>query len=90
MKMLIALAIVGKWCGRGERVLPGSFGGVRLLWLLIGPGVLVFLGENDAPSMLSYAATGARFGVGFFLPFVCPHVCDGLRGAGNDGSAGRL
>jgi hypothetical protein len=48
----------------------GSFGGVRLLWLLVGPGVLVFLGENDAPSMLSYAATGARFGIGFFLPFV--------------------
>ncbi|HXZ13947.1 MAG TPA: divalent metal cation transporter [Candidatus Sulfotelmatobacter sp.] len=47
--------------GRGE---------LRLLWLLVGPGILVFLGENDAPSMLSYAATGARFGVGFFLPFV--------------------
>src|SRR6202050_3117974 len=47
-----------------------SFGGFRLLWLLIGPGVLVFLGENDAPSMLSYSADGARFGVGFFLPFV--------------------
>src|SRR6201998_1431824 len=47
-----------------------SFRGARLLWLLIGPGVLVFLGENDAPSMLSCAATGARFGVGFFLPFV--------------------
>lgn len=46
------------------------FGRVRLLWLLIGPGILVFLGENDAPSMLSYAATGARFGIGFFLPFV--------------------
>jgi Mn2+/Fe2+ NRAMP family transporter len=43
---------------------------LRLFWLLIGPGVLVFLGENDAPSMLSYSATGARFGVGFFLPFV--------------------
>ncbi len=43
---------------------------LRLLWLLVGPGVLVFLGENDAPSMLSYAATGARFGIGFFLPFV--------------------
>lgn len=42
----------------------------RLLWLLIGPGILVMLGENDGPSMLSYAATGARFGVGFFLPFV--------------------
>ncbi len=42
----------------------------RLLWLLVGPGILVMLGENDAPSMLSYSATGARFGVGFFLPFV--------------------
>lgn len=44
--------------------------GLRLLWLLIGPGILVMLGENDGPSMLSYAATGSRFGVGFFLPFV--------------------
>jgi len=48
----------------------GGFGGVRLLWLLVGPGVLVFLGENDAPSMLSYAADGSRFGIGFFIPFV--------------------
>jgi Mn2+/Fe2+ NRAMP family transporter len=40
------------------------------LWLLVGPGILVFLGENDAPSMLSYAATGARYGIGFFVPFV--------------------
>ncbi len=43
---------------------------LRLFWLLIGPGILVMLGENDGPSMLSYAATGARFGVGFFVPFV--------------------
>jgi Mn2+/Fe2+ NRAMP family transporter len=43
---------------------------VRLLWLLIGPGILVFLGENDAPSMLSYSADGARYGIGFFIPFV--------------------
>lgn len=43
---------------------------LRLLWLLIGPGILVMLGENDAPSMLSYAATGAQFGIGYFLPFV--------------------
>ena len=42
----------------------------RLLWLLVGPGILVMLGENDGPSMLSYATTGSRFGVGFFLPFV--------------------
>src|SRR5487761_1027570 len=55
-----------RWKGRGWK----SFGGLSLLWLLIGPGVLVFLGENDAPSMLSYSATGARFGVGFFIPFV--------------------
>jgi Mn2+/Fe2+ NRAMP family transporter len=42
----------------------------RLLWLLVGPGILVMLGENDAPSMLSYSATGSQFGLGFFLPFV--------------------
>ena len=48
----------------------GLFSRLRLLWLLIGPGVLVMLGENDGPSMLSYAATGARFGIGFFLPFI--------------------
>src|SRR5215469_461508 len=43
---------------------------LRLLWLLIGPGILVMLGENDGPSMLSYAATGARFGISFFIPFI--------------------
>ncbi|HVI10037.1 MAG TPA: divalent metal cation transporter [Candidatus Binatia bacterium] len=48
----------------------GVISKARLLWLLIGPGVLVMLGENDGPSMLSYAATGAKFGVGFFIPFV--------------------
>jgi Mn2+/Fe2+ NRAMP family transporter len=55
---------------RGKGRGPKAFGGFRLLWLLVGPGVLVFLGENDAPSMLSYSADGARFGIGFFLPFV--------------------
>jgi Mn2+/Fe2+ NRAMP family transporter len=55
-----------RWKGRGAK----RFGGLRVLWLLVGPGVLVFLGENDAPSMLSYSATGARFGIGFFIPFV--------------------
>lgn len=42
----------------------------RLLWFLVGPGILAMLGENDAPSMLSYAATGSEFGIGFFLPFI--------------------
>jgi Mn2+/Fe2+ NRAMP family transporter len=41
-----------------------------LLWLLVGPGILAMLGENDGPSMISYAATGATYGVGFFLPFI--------------------
>ena len=41
-----------------------------LLWLLIGPGILVMLGENDGPSMISYATTGATYGIGFFLPFI--------------------
>jgi Mn2+/Fe2+ NRAMP family transporter len=55
------------WATRAQR---GFKPRLRLLWLLIGPGVLVMLGENDGPSMLSYAATGARFGIGFFVPFV--------------------
>ena len=40
-----------------------------LLWLLVGPGILAMLGENDGPSMISYATTGATYGVGAFLPF---------------------
>lgn len=52
------------------RAQSGLFSRFRLLWLLIGPGILVMLGENDGPSMLSYAATGARFGVGFFIPLI--------------------
>jgi Mn2+/Fe2+ NRAMP family transporter len=55
---------------RENRARRGLRPRMRLLWLLIGPGILVMLGENDGPSMLSYAATGARFGIGFFLPFV--------------------
>jgi Mn2+/Fe2+ NRAMP family transporter len=41
-----------------------------LVWLLLGPGLLVMLGENDGPSMVSYATTGAAYGLGFFLPFI--------------------
>jgi Mn2+/Fe2+ NRAMP family transporter len=52
------------------RTSGSGFSKLKLLWLLVGPGILVMLGENDGPSMLSYAATGARFGIGFFLPFV--------------------
>jgi Mn2+/Fe2+ NRAMP family transporter len=55
---------------RESRARRGPLARMQLLWLLVGPGILVMLGENDGPSMLSYAATGARFGIGFFLPFV--------------------
>ena len=41
-----------------------------LIWLLVGPGILAMLGENDGPSMISYATTGATYGLGFFLPFI--------------------
>jgi Mn2+/Fe2+ NRAMP family transporter len=41
-----------------------------LLWLLVGPGILAMLGENDGPSMISYATSGATYGIGFFLPFI--------------------
>ena len=38
--------------------------------ILVGPGVLAMLGENDGPSMLSYATSGASYGLGFSLPFI--------------------
>jgi Mn2+/Fe2+ NRAMP family transporter len=41
-----------------------------LLWLLIGPGILAMLGENDGPSMIAYASDGAQYGLGFFVPFI--------------------
>ncbi len=40
----------------------------RLLWLLVGPGILAMLGENDGPSMIAYASDGAQYGLGFFVP----------------------
>ena len=55
-----------------------------LLWLLVGPGILAMLGENDGPSMISYATTGATYGLGAFVPFtlltfamalVCQEMC---------------
>ncbi|GAC1585868.1 MAG: hypothetical protein NVS3B28_09100 [Candidatus Velthaea sp.] len=43
---------------------------LRLFLILAGPGTLVMIGENDGPSMLAYATTGATYGIGFFIPFV--------------------
>jgi Mn2+/Fe2+ NRAMP family transporter len=42
----------------------------QLLWLLVGPGILAMLGENDGPSMIAYASDGAQYGLGFFVPLI--------------------
>ena len=55
---------------RNARAAKGLRGHLWLLFLLVGPGLLVMLGENDGPSMLSYSATGAVYGIGFFVPFI--------------------
>src|SRR6202030_2064274 len=55
-----------------------------LIWLLIGPGILAMLGENDGPSMIAYAADGAQYGLRFFvalipvlcaMAYVCQEMC---------------
>jgi Mn2+/Fe2+ NRAMP family transporter len=43
---------------------------ISLFFYLVGPGIIVMLAENDGPSMLSYATTGATYGIGFFIPFI--------------------
>jgi len=55
-----------------SRVHLARLGGRRwsLLWLLVGPGILAMLGENDGPSMIAYASDGAQYGLGFFVPFI--------------------
>lgn len=40
-----------------------------LLWLvLLGPGVLTMIADNDAGGVITYAQTGATYGIGFFIP----------------------
>ena len=55
-----------------SRVHHARLGGRRwsLIWLLVGPGILAMLGENDGPSMIAYASDGAQYGLGFFVPFI--------------------
>ncbi len=56
----------------------------HLLWLLVGPGILAMLGENDGPSMIAYASDGAQYGLGLFVPlipvlflfaYICQEMC---------------
>ncbi len=36
--------------------------------VLIGPGVLTMIADNDAGGVITYAQTGATYGIGFFIP----------------------
>ncbi len=48
----------------------GYFSRLCLLLALIGPGILVMIADNDAGGVITYAQTGALFGIGFFIPFM--------------------
>lgn len=39
---------------------------------LIGPGILVMLGDNDAGGVITYAQTGATYGLSLFIPLMIP------------------
>jgi Mn2+/Fe2+ NRAMP family transporter len=39
---------------------------------LVGPGILVMLGDNDAGGVITYAQTGASNGLGIFIPLLIP------------------
>ncbi|MDE2391493.1 MAG: divalent metal cation transporter, partial [Rhodospirillales bacterium] len=39
---------------------------------LVGPGLLVMLGDNDAGGVVTYAQTGASYGFSLFIPLLFP------------------
>ncbi len=47
---------------------PNWFKRILLLLTLIGPGILVMVADNDAGGVITYAETGASYGIGFFVP----------------------
>jgi Mn2+/Fe2+ NRAMP family transporter len=53
-----------------RRRATGWRGRLALGLALIGPGVLVMLGDNDAGGVVTYSQTGATFGLGIFLPMM--------------------
>ena len=55
------------------RVAPKTFGNRLALGLaLVGPGLLVMLGDNDAGGVMTYAQTGATYGLSLFIPLMIP------------------
>lgn len=43
---------------------------ILLFLIMIGPGMLVMLADNDAGGVITYAITGATYGIGIFVPFL--------------------
>ena len=43
---------------------------LELFFMLMGPGILVMIADNDAGGVITYAQTGSIFGIGFFIPFM--------------------
>ncbi len=43
---------------------------LELFFMLLGPGILVMVADNDAGGVITYAQTGSIFGLGFFIPFM--------------------
>ena len=50
--------------------LSGASPLLALAWMLLGPGMLAMIGDNDAGGVISYAVTGAMFGVGAFAAII--------------------
>lgn len=43
---------------------------ILLFLILVGPGMLVMLADNDAGGIITYAITGATYGISIFIPFL--------------------
>lgn len=59
-----------RWHVAELRARPSAWSRLLLFATLIGPGILVMLGDNDAGGVITYAQTGATYGLGFFIPFL--------------------
>ncbi len=55
---------------RRAREAGGLWARLRILLLVLGPGILVMIADNDAGGVITYAQTGASYGLGFFVPFL--------------------
>lgn len=59
-----------RWHLQQLRSRRGVWNRLALALALVGPGVLVMLGDNDAGGVLTYAQTGAAYGLGLYLPLM--------------------